>query len=76
MTLTAGGKVLLKAAAALVAEPAGDASTAVTRAGGFVTRGLAGPVQVTLTCCKKGTAGYIQFFLFCGINACKRCISR
>lgn len=69
MTLRAGGKVLLKAAGALVAEPAGDTSPAVTRAGGLVTRGLAGPLQVTLTCCKKGTAGYIQLFLFCGINA-------
>lgn len=68
MALMAGGKVLLKATAALVAEPAGDTGTAVTRAGGFVTHGLAGPFQVTLTCCKKGTAGYILSFLFCGIN--------
>lgn len=65
----AGGKVLLEAAAALVTEAAGDTSAAVTRAGGFVTRGLVGPLQVTPTCCKKGTAGYIQFLLFCGINA-------
>lgn len=65
----AGGKVLLKAAGTLVAEPAADASTAVAHAGGFVTHGLPGPLHVTPTCCKKGVAGYTQLFLFYGINA-------
>ena len=72
MTLTARGKVFLKATATLVAEPAGDASAAVTRASGFVTLGLAGSLLITLARCKKGTASYIQLFLLCGINACKR----